>query len=73
MPLFVDREDGLSAVAAYAYRGRTVVFAGTRSGRIRKVSMGVDPDLEESCHPSSLPAPLPGQLAWVPIFLWVPF
>lgn len=37
MPLFVDKDDGLTAVAAYDYRGRTVVFAGTRSGRIRKV------------------------------------
>lgn len=36
-PLFVDKEDGLTAVAAYDYRGRTVVFTGTRSGRIRKV------------------------------------
>lgn len=37
-PLFVDKDDGLTAVAAYDYRGRTVVFVGTRSGRIRKVS-----------------------------------
>ncbi|VTJ78057.1 Hypothetical predicted protein [Marmota monax] len=36
-PLFVDKDDGLTAVAAYDYRGRTVVFAGTRSGRIRKI------------------------------------
>lgn len=36
-PLFVDKDDGLTAVAAYDYQGRTVVFAGTRSGRIRKV------------------------------------
>uniref|UniRef100_A0A8C8ZXI0 Plexin-A1 n=1 Tax=Prolemur simus TaxID=1328070 RepID=A0A8C8ZXI0_PROSS len=26
MPLFVDKDDGLTAVAAYDYRGRTVVF-----------------------------------------------
>lgn len=38
-PLFVDKEDGLTAVAAYDYQGRTVVFAGTRSGRIRKVRL----------------------------------
>ncbi|XP_029772013.1 plexin-A1 isoform X1 [Suricata suricatta] len=37
MPLFVDKDDGLTAVAAYDYRGRTVVFTGTRSGRIRKI------------------------------------
>nr|XP_008531801.1 PREDICTED: plexin-A1 [Equus przewalskii] len=36
-PLFVDKDDGLTAVAAYDYQGRTVVFAGTRSGRIRKI------------------------------------
>ncbi|KAJ8786199.1 hypothetical protein J1605_006419 [Eschrichtius robustus] len=38
-PLFVDKDDGLTAVAAYDYRGRTVVFVGTRSGRVRKVSL----------------------------------
>lgn len=42
-PLFVDKDDGLTAVAAYDYRGRTVVFVGTRSGRIRKVSAGSAP------------------------------
>lgn len=36
-PLFVDKEDGMTSVAAYDYRGQTVVFAGTRSGRIKKV------------------------------------
>nr|XP_031532217.1 plexin-A1 [Vicugna pacos] len=36
-PLFVDKDDGLTAVAAYDYRGRTVVFVGTRSGHIRKI------------------------------------
>ena len=43
MPLFVDKDDGLTAVAAYDYQGRTVVFVGTRSGRIRKVSAGSAP------------------------------
>lgn len=38
--MFVDKEDGLTAVAAYDYRGHTVVFTGTRSGRIRKVRPG---------------------------------
>lgn len=33
----MDKEDGLTAVAAYDYQGRTVVFAGTRNGHIRKV------------------------------------
>ncbi|NXN19588.1 plexin-A1 isoform X2 [Indicator indicator] len=36
-PLFVDKEDGMTSVAAYDYRGQTVVFAGTRSGRIKKI------------------------------------
>uniref|UniRef100_A0A7N4PHP9 Plexin-A1 n=1 Tax=Sarcophilus harrisii TaxID=9305 RepID=A0A7N4PHP9_SARHA len=36
-PLFVDKEDGMTSVAAYDYQGHTVVFAGTRSGRIKKV------------------------------------
>lgn len=36
-PLFVDKEDGMTSVAAYDYRGQTVVFAGTRSGKIKKV------------------------------------
>ena len=40
MPLFVDKEDGLTAVAAYDYRGYTVVFTGTRSGHIQKVRPG---------------------------------
>ncbi|CDQ84093.1 unnamed protein product [Oncorhynchus mykiss] len=37
MPLFVDKDDGMTSVAAYEYRGHTVAFAGTRSGRIKKV------------------------------------
>ncbi|XP_063797281.1 plexin-A1 isoform X2 [Pseudophryne corroboree] len=36
-PLFVDKEDGMTSVAAYDYRGHTVVFAGTRSGRLKKI------------------------------------
>nr|XP_020836830.1 plexin-A1 isoform X2 [Phascolarctos cinereus] len=36
-PLFVDKEDGMTSVAAYDYQGHTVVFAGTRSGRIKKI------------------------------------
>ncbi|ELK30596.1 Plexin-A1 [Myotis davidii] len=49
MPLFVDKEDGLTAVAAYDYRGHTVVFTGTRSGRIRKI-------LVDLANPGSRPA-----------------
>ncbi|XP_036595545.1 plexin-A1-like [Trichosurus vulpecula] len=37
-PLFVDKEDGMTSVAAYDYQGHTVVFAGTRSGRIKKIN-----------------------------------
>lgn len=29
----------MTSVAAYDYRGQTVVFAGTRSGKIKKVGM----------------------------------
>lgn len=36
-PLFVDKEDGMTSVAAYDYRGHTVVFTGTRSGRMKKI------------------------------------
>lgn len=39
VPLFVDKEDGMTSVAAYDYHGHTVVFAGTRSGRIKKVRL----------------------------------
>nr|XP_033782070.1 plexin-A1 isoform X2 [Geotrypetes seraphini] len=37
IPLFLDKEDGMTSVAAYDYRGHTVIFAGTRSGRIKKI------------------------------------
>uniref|UniRef100_A0A8C9VCC8 Plexin-A1 n=1 Tax=Scleropages formosus TaxID=113540 RepID=A0A8C9VCC8_SCLFO len=39
LPLFVDKDDGMTSVAAYDYRGNTVVFAGTRSGRMKKVGL----------------------------------
>lgn len=63
-PLFVDRDDGLTAVAAYDYQGRTVVFVGTRSGRIRKVSTGSLPGLQRlfsSCSGGE-GAPVPGTI-----------
>ncbi|CAM5125875.1 unnamed protein product [Eretmochelys imbricata] len=47
--LFVDKEDGMTSVAAYDYRGHTVVFAGTRSGRIKKI-------LVDLASPSGRPA-----------------
>ncbi|KAM9786114.1 plexin-A1-like [Neosynchiropus ocellatus] len=37
IPLYVDKDDGMTAVAAYDYRGHTVVFTGTRSGRLKKI------------------------------------
>lgn len=37
IPLFIDKDDGMTSVAAYDYRGNTVVFAGTRNGRMKKV------------------------------------
>uniref|UniRef100_A0AAZ3R5N4 Plexin-A1 n=1 Tax=Oncorhynchus tshawytscha TaxID=74940 RepID=A0AAZ3R5N4_ONCTS len=37
LPLFVDKDDGMTSVAAYEYHGHTVAFTGTRSGRIKKI------------------------------------
>uniref|UniRef100_A0A8C1KR64 Plexin A1 n=1 Tax=Cyprinus carpio TaxID=7962 RepID=A0A8C1KR64_CYPCA len=37
IPLFIDKDDGMTSVAAYDYRGNTVVFAGTRNGRMKKI------------------------------------
>ncbi|XP_028307905.1 plexin-A1 isoform X2 [Gouania willdenowi] len=37
IPLYVDKDDGMTSVAAYDYRGHTVVFTGTRSGRMKKI------------------------------------
>ncbi|XP_034551777.1 plexin-A1-like [Notolabrus celidotus] len=37
IPLYVDQDDGMTSVAAYDYRGNTVAFTGTRSGRIKKI------------------------------------
>lgn len=37
IPLYVDKDDGMTSVAAYNYRGHTVAFTGTRSGRMKKV------------------------------------
>ncbi|XP_062853456.1 plexin-A1b [Trichomycterus rosablanca] len=37
IPLFIDKDDGMTSVAAYDYRGNTVVFTGTRSGRMKKI------------------------------------
>lgn len=37
IPLFIDKDEGMTSVAAYDYRGNTVVFAGTRNGRMKKI------------------------------------
>ncbi|KAJ8395080.1 hypothetical protein AAFF_G00035360 [Aldrovandia affinis] len=37
-PLFDDRTEGMAAVAAYTYGEHSVVFVGTRSGQLKKVS-----------------------------------
>ncbi|XP_064422468.1 plexin-A1 [Latimeria chalumnae] len=37
LPLFIDKDDGMTAVAAYDYRGHTVVFVGTRGGKLKKI------------------------------------
>lgn len=48
-PLFIDKDDGMTSVAAYDYRGNTVAFVGTRNGKLKKVgvvfpSNHADPD-----------------------------
>ncbi|XP_041946140.1 plexin-A1-like [Alosa sapidissima] len=40
IPLFLDKDDGMTSVAAYDYHGNTVAFAGTRNGRLKKVRVG---------------------------------
>ncbi|XP_019718683.1 plexin-A1-like [Hippocampus comes] len=37
VPLYVDKDDGMTSVAAYDYRGNTVAFMGTRGGRMKKI------------------------------------
>ncbi|XP_059189081.1 plexin-A1-like [Centropristis striata] len=37
IPLYVDKDDGMTSVAAYNYHGHTVAFTGTRSGRMKKI------------------------------------
>ncbi|KPP79975.1 plexin-A1-like [Scleropages formosus] len=52
LPLFVDKDDGMTSVAAYDYRGNTVVFAGTRSGRMKKCTLLANVNgvtLQEAC------------------------
>lgn len=40
-PLFIDKDDGMTSVAAYDYRGNTVAFVGTRTGKLKKVGLNV--------------------------------
>ncbi|XP_051962404.1 plexin-A1-like [Xyrauchen texanus] len=37
IPLFLDKDDGMTSVTAYDYRGQTVAFTGTRSGKMKKI------------------------------------
>ncbi|XP_051562338.1 plexin-A1-like [Myxocyprinus asiaticus] len=37
IPLFLDKDDGMTSVAAYDYHDNTVVFTGTRNGRLNKI------------------------------------
>uniref|UniRef100_A0A668TTT3 Plexin-A1 n=1 Tax=Oreochromis aureus TaxID=47969 RepID=A0A668TTT3_OREAU len=37
IPLFIDKDDGMTSVAAYDYRGNTVAFVGTRNGKLKKI------------------------------------
>jgi len=42
----------MTSVAAYDYRGQTVIFAGTRSGKIKKVGEpSVMPVGRDDCSP----------------------
>ena len=40
-PLFIDKDDGMTSVAAYDYRGNTVAFVGTRNGKLKKVGINI--------------------------------
>lgn len=40
LPLLADSTDGMASVAAYPYQQHSVVFIGTRSGSLKKVSPG---------------------------------
>uniref|UniRef100_A0A4W5KKD7 Plexin A3 n=1 Tax=Hucho hucho TaxID=62062 RepID=A0A4W5KKD7_9TELE len=43
-PLYDDRVDGMGAVTAYTYGDHSVVFVGTRSGRLKKIRVdGIPP------------------------------
>uniref|UniRef100_A0A4W6C4U6 Plexin A1 n=1 Tax=Lates calcarifer TaxID=8187 RepID=A0A4W6C4U6_LATCA len=44
IPLFIDKDDGMTSVAAYDYRGNTVAFVGTRNGKLKKVGMIMGPN-----------------------------
>ncbi|TWW61678.1 Plexin-A1 Semaphorin receptor NOV [Takifugu flavidus] len=37
IPLFIDKDDGMTSVAAYDYRSNTVAFVGTRNGKLKKL------------------------------------
>ncbi|XP_036007955.1 plexin-A1 isoform X5 [Fundulus heteroclitus] len=37
IPLFIDKDEGMTSVAAYDYRGNTVAFVGTRNGTLKKI------------------------------------
>ncbi|ROL55024.1 Plexin-A1 [Anabarilius grahami] len=56
IPLFIDKDDGMTSVAAYDYRSNTVVFAGTRNGRMKKskvfcfLTTGESPVVTDDCH-----------------------
>lgn len=39
IPLFIDKDDGMTSVAAYDYRSNTVAFVGTRNGKLKKVRL----------------------------------
>uniref|UniRef100_A0A674E8G2 Plexin-A1 n=1 Tax=Salmo trutta TaxID=8032 RepID=A0A674E8G2_SALTR len=76
IPLFIDKDDGLTSVAAYDYRGNTVAFAGTRNGRIKKVrskrmegerTLSAAKDVLSSYTPYDCPQILPSTQIYIPV------
>uniref|UniRef100_A0A8C6PYI3 Plexin A3 n=1 Tax=Nothobranchius furzeri TaxID=105023 RepID=A0A8C6PYI3_NOTFU len=55
-PLYEDRTEGMGAVAAYTYGEHTVVFVGTRSGRLKKIRVdGILPPAQNALLYETVP------------------
>lgn len=42
-PLYSDASDKMTSVIAYVYKNHSLVFVGTKNGRVKKVRGGVEP------------------------------